>query len=656
MRAFSGAQRKSLYNSSEGKCQSCGKPLPENWHADHIIPFSKGGETHLANGQALCPSCNLSKSNTMKVKRKTFEPRDWQINCFMDYKAKNKKVYSIGAVPGAGKSKGAAMICSELLDDGLIDFLFIISPQENKKPEWREDFLVYFGVPLQIDYSSDTKIKKKLFKGAVMTYAGLNESTAKEINKFCKKHKVAVVFDEIYHLSESGHSAWGTYAQFAFSNAERLISLSGTFWREDKMKIPFLELGPKGYNIDFIYSYADSINDGNSRKIQFSFYDPKIDIKGKYSYNGLLSEIEKEKQLNLAYRALVSDKSIDLADVIHHAYSKLQEIRRADMPNAGMILFAPDKRTAYLLKSWLESPQFNIESTVVTSEDQASSKEIQRFKDSDEECIIAVNMISEGVDIPRLRVGVYLSIYKTYLYFMQSIVGRTIRVTQDEYKLSQTTKSVNYSYAYILEHPALKSYSEQVLEEIELADIEIEIQKSIEESDLDIYSDPREKNQIDIDLTIEDLDKITHISDGIQHSQEAIDIVESMLAASNTSLPPDDKVRMIQAFMEKFKVPDRAPNQTDSFCDDPAAIIKSFYKRIHRIKGKIAGIVIGRGYLSVQDEVFRRVGYHVHSKFGPVGQKHDNDIDTLKKVESYLNDLFFDLRDENNLEAFSKTL
>ena len=655
MRAFSGAQRKSLYNSSEGRCQSCGKPLPENWHADHIIPFSKGGETHLANGQALCPSCNLSKSNTMKVKRKTFEPRKWQRACFYDYISREKEVYSIGAVPGAGKSKTAAMICSHLLEEHIVDFFFVISPQENKKPEWREDFLAYFGIPIQLDYSSDRKIKKKMFDGAVMTYAGLNESTAKEINKFCKKHNVAVVFDEIHHLSESGHSAWGTYAQLAFSNAERVISLSGTFWREDNMRIPFLEVVPKGYKIDYEYTYADSIKEGNSRKIQFSFYDPKIDIKGKYSYNGLLSEIEKEKQLNLAYRALVSEKSIDLADVIDHAYSKLQEIRRADMPNAGMILFAPDQRTAYLLQRWLESPQFNIQSTVVTSEDQASSKEIQRFKDSDDECIISVNMISEGVDIPRLRVGVYLSIYKTFLYFMQSIVGRTIRVTQDEYRISQSTKSVNYSYAYILEHPLLKRYSEQVLEEIKIADIRQEMEESIQESELDLDCDSIERNPIDIDLTVEDLDKITHISDGIQHSQQAIDIVESMLASTSTILPPDDKVRMIQAFMEKFQVPDKATNMTDLFCDDPAAIMKSFYYGISKKKNKIAGYILNKGYFD-HVQVWEKVGRHVNFKFGPIGQKHDNDIETLKEVDSYLNELSIDIRNENNLEAFVKTL
>ena len=33
------------------------------WHADHIVPHSKGGKTTVANGQAACPACNLVKSN-----------------------------------------------------------------------------------------------------------------------------------------------------------------------------------------------------------------------------------------------------------------------------------------------------------------------------------------------------------------------------------------------------------------------------------------------------------------------------------------------------------------------------------------------------------------------------------------------------------------
>ena len=34
-------------------------------HIDHIIPWSKGGETVLENLQTLCSDCNLGKSNIL---------------------------------------------------------------------------------------------------------------------------------------------------------------------------------------------------------------------------------------------------------------------------------------------------------------------------------------------------------------------------------------------------------------------------------------------------------------------------------------------------------------------------------------------------------------------------------------------------------------
>jgi len=62
-RYFSLRQKRFLWILSEGKCQICKKNLDKEFHADHIIPFSKNGKTLLKNGQALCPDCNLRKSN-----------------------------------------------------------------------------------------------------------------------------------------------------------------------------------------------------------------------------------------------------------------------------------------------------------------------------------------------------------------------------------------------------------------------------------------------------------------------------------------------------------------------------------------------------------------------------------------------------------------
>lgn len=52
------------YEKQKGICPICGKHFEKNeMHADHIIAWSKGGQTILENCQMLCRDCNLKKSN-----------------------------------------------------------------------------------------------------------------------------------------------------------------------------------------------------------------------------------------------------------------------------------------------------------------------------------------------------------------------------------------------------------------------------------------------------------------------------------------------------------------------------------------------------------------------------------------------------------------
>lgn len=64
-RLFNKIERYLLAERSGWKCNLCGCDLRDNWHADHIIPRSKGGETVMDNGQALCPDCNIKKNNSL---------------------------------------------------------------------------------------------------------------------------------------------------------------------------------------------------------------------------------------------------------------------------------------------------------------------------------------------------------------------------------------------------------------------------------------------------------------------------------------------------------------------------------------------------------------------------------------------------------------
>jgi 5-methylcytosine-specific restriction endonuclease McrA len=60
-RTFSARERFILRLTSFGRCKKCGTKLNKSFHADHVVPYSKGGETTLENAQALCPTCNLKK-------------------------------------------------------------------------------------------------------------------------------------------------------------------------------------------------------------------------------------------------------------------------------------------------------------------------------------------------------------------------------------------------------------------------------------------------------------------------------------------------------------------------------------------------------------------------------------------------------------------
>lgn len=649
-RFFSPRQRKALYHLANGRCQNCDKVLLEDWHADHIIPHSKGGKTTISNGQALCSNCNIIKSNKMIIKQ--FTPRKWQEDCRIEFFSSKKKMFSIGAVPGAGKSKAAAWIMSTLLDRGEIDLIIAVSPQGNKKQEWYEDFLQFFNIALDPNYSSTSIFKHRKFKGAILTYQGVNDKLAPDIQSLCKRYKVGVIADEPHHLSESDESAWGRYFKQAFAEAKYKVFLSGTYWREDKTPIPFIERDESGqYVIDYRYSYSDSLLDGNSRKMEFEFYDPEIvyeDISNGDYYEGKLSEVDS-RLLDRCYRKLVVERNKDLVYVLQNALIKLHQIRHSDMPNAGMIVFAPDQETAKSLQSWLYTEDFGYtQSSVVISDDPESTNEIERFKRSSDMVLIAVNMVSEGIDIPRLRVGVYFSVQKTFLKFMQSIVGREIRVTQSEYLSYQAgeMKRVNFSHAFLLKHPKLFEFSKRVEDEMHEAEF-----REQDDDDGDIIGPEFSRgitNQISVDLSsldVVNIGKKEFVTAGHHLEAEASEDLEQIFSnvPEGMSSKLESYLRMnVATVLSKQKVA-IAEQRQQVVLNDPVLNEQRLSNQIKKYCNKIGGLLLQRTTAS-NKEVWQDIRRHLYERFGSLDiRKNDVSFARLEEAKQYAKDLFYQL-------------
>ncbi|TML14223.1 MAG: hypothetical protein E6G39_08700, partial [Actinobacteria bacterium] len=115
-----------------------------------------------------------------------------------------------------------------------------------------------------------------------------------------------------------------------------------------------------------------------------------------------------------------------LPTVLAKAHERLVDIRRTHVGAGGLVIAVDQEHARAVVK--LLKRDHKITARVALSDDPKASAVIEKFRHGDDPWIVAVRMISEGVDIPRLRVGVLASTTATALFFRQA-VGRIARWT-----------------------------------------------------------------------------------------------------------------------------------------------------------------------------------------------------------------------------------
>lgn len=354
--------------------------------------------------------------------------RAWQRRALVEYLRRREPDFTAVATPGAGKTTFALRVAAELLADGSIEAITVVAPTEHLKTQWAQA-AARVGIQLDAAFRNADLHSSADFHGTVVTYAQVGMAPQVHRRRTLTR-RTLVILDEIHHAGDS--RTWGDGVHAAFEGAERRLMLTGTPFRSDDNPIPFVsyERGGDGLlrsRADSVYGYADALHDGVVRPVLFLAYsgETRWRTNAGEELAARLGEPMTQDLIAQAWRTALDPAGDWMPQVLRAADARLTVLRNAGMPDAAGLVIASDQQAARSYAKLIEQVTGE-KAAVVLSDDAGASDRIATFATAEQRWLVAVRMVSEGVDIPRLAVGVYATSASTPLYFAQAI-GRFVR-------------------------------------------------------------------------------------------------------------------------------------------------------------------------------------------------------------------------------------
>ena len=452
-RNFTRAEVRRVWERQGRVCELCRRAIPfDLMHGDHIEPWSKGGQTTLENCQALCGSCNLRKGassqaiaqqrfDAAKLRAGTPELRRWQEEAIAStIPAILDEPILIEACPGAGKTHFGLEVAYRLLVSGAISRVLVIVPSLAIADGWLANAsrANRFAPTLPLLGPRSWRPVDPIMDqwvGAVATYQSLFSASDMYLAHATDPgERTLVIFDEVHHAGvESG---WGEAAQESFArSASAVLCLTGTPFRTDRDHIVFVPNEDGAAKPHYSYGYGEAIEDEACRPVQFIHAKGETTFRTEdgqvhtVGFGDRLTEVGDRRRLRTALE-IVGDGSI--ADLmLQSANDYLLDLRkRGDTDAAGLVVCVDcdhaDSVASYMHESVTGTRPVVACSRLLDPSDPNPANAVNEFRTGHDPWIVAVNMVSEGVDIRRLRTVVYLTNRLTLLSFRQ-IVGRVVR-------------------------------------------------------------------------------------------------------------------------------------------------------------------------------------------------------------------------------------
>ncbi len=381
--------------------------------------------------------------------------RAWQRDALQRLHGWQGGPFLVSAAPGAGKTRPALELARRMLASGEASRVAVLCPTTPLTRQWAAAG-AELGVQLQPD--APGPLAPRDFHGVAVTYARVASDAGGWATKVTSD--TLVIVDEAHHLGEE--LAWGESFRQAFARAQRWLLLSGTPFRSDATPIPGVSYDAEGVaEPDVSYTYAQAVADGICRPVAFVTFDGTLSWRsGEDVIESSFETVLSTREASRRYRTAISTELPDgLPRILREADAKLSELRATGHRDAGALAVAADAKHARAIAKLLGDATGRAPVVVLHTEARAAQK-LAKFRGSNEPWIVAVNMVSEGVDIPRLRVGVYATAAKTPMIFRQ-IVGRFVRTIPG--------RMPEPSWVYLPADPVLRGHAAQVESELRRA-------------------------------------------------------------------------------------------------------------------------------------------------------------------------------------------
>jgi len=407
--------------------------------------------------------------------------RQWQSECvgsvLRHFNDDNKHFLCL-ATPGAGKTVMAAEVTARLFEEDKIDFVLCFSPSITVA----DGFKATFSSRLNERFDGVIGAVGSSYTYQSMAY--FNDSFWQILNS----HRVLVIFDEIHHcsgLTVETSNSWGEEIILNIQEqAKYTLALTGTPWRSDKSPIVLSNYHGKENAIqcDYTYGLKQAVQDGVCRtpsivlidNEEITVTDHKNDTQTFNSFKSLLDD------KLVSYQDLITDKKA-IEFILAKGCEKLTEVRKHNA-NAGGLVVASSVAHASQIIQILQN-KLKQSAVMVSYQQDEPSEIIKSYRNCTTQWIVAIGMVSEGTDIPRLQVCCHLSRIKTELYFRQ-VLGRVLRVNGS---IDQN------AWLYTFSEPKLLEYAYRI--EKDLPDTSVIIKDNFTRDDSD-YENNSVRNNI----------------------------------------------------------------------------------------------------------------------------------------------------------------